>query len=53
MTKGVKHFKNKKDYQKWLAAGHIHKYFEKTPGNQKIIIAGKPHKVKHKKGVEF
>lgn len=42
-------FKNKKNYDKWLAYGHIHKDFENTPGNQKITIAGKVHKVKHKR----
>ena len=43
------HFKTKKGYMKWLAHGHISGVFEKTPGNQKIFIDGKPHKVKHKK----
>lgn len=46
---GTKNFKSKKDYEKWLAYGHIHKDFEKTPGNQKVTIKGKPHKVKHSK----
>ena len=32
---------------KWLAAGHIHGYFKKAPGNQRIKIRGKIHKVKH------
>ncbi len=40
-------FKSKKGYKKYLAFGHIHKVFEKTPGNTPIKIAGKTHKVKH------
>jgi len=40
-------FKSKEDYNKWLAYGHIHGQFKKTPGNQKIRIGGKVHKVKH------
>jgi hypothetical protein len=48
---GTLHFKSKTGYRKWLAAGHIHGYFAKTPGHQKIVIRGKPHKVKHKIGI--
>jgi len=40
-------FKTKAGYRKWLAFGHIHKVFKKTPGHQKITIRGKPHKVFH------
>lgn len=40
-------FKSKEGYRKWLAYGHIHGDFERTPGHQKVTIAGKPHKVKH------
>ncbi len=46
---GTKHFKSKEAYQKWLAYGHMHGAFEETPGHQKVEIAGRPHKVKHKK----
>lgn len=40
-------FKSKEAYQKWLAHGHISKVFEKTPGNQRIKIHGRVHRVKH------
>ncbi len=43
----VRNFKSKQGYMKWLAYGHMHKVFEKTPGDQIIKIHGKPHKVKH------
>jgi len=42
-------FKNKDAYRKWLAAGHIHGWFARTPGHQKVTIGGKPHKVAHAK----
>jgi hypothetical protein len=42
-------FKTKKDYDKWLSHGHIHKEFERTPGYQRITIGGKPHRVCHKR----
>lgn len=45
---GTRHFKNKGAYQKWVAFGHIHKVFENTPGNQKVVIGGRTHRVKHK-----
>jgi hypothetical protein len=41
------HFKSKAAYQRWLAHGHISGKFKETPGHQKIVIRGKPHKVKH------
>jgi len=58
---GVKHFKSKEAYRKFLAYGHQRtkrgllvrtksgrkSVFAATPGHQKIVIAGKPHKVKH------
>ena len=54
-------FKSKTAYKKWLAYGHMHtktgKYvlakkgrkslFATTPGNVKVLIKGKAHKVKH------
>ena len=43
----VRHFKSKKAYKKWLAHGHIHGEFKRTPGHQKVYIRGKKHKVKH------
>ena len=55
------HFKSKAGYKKWLAYGHMRtktgkmaksrkvSVFAKTPGNSKIYIRGKVHKVKHSK----
>ena len=57
------HFKSKEAYRKWLAYGHQRtkkglsvkakkgrmNLFESTPGNKRIVIGGKYHKVKHKK----
>jgi len=40
-------FKTTAGYKRWLAYGHIHKVFEKAPGNSKILIKGKIHKVQH------
>lgn len=42
-------FKNKEAYRNWLAYGHGTKVFERTPGNQPVCIAGKRHKVIHKR----
>lgn len=42
-------FKNKEAYRNWLAYGHATKAFERTPGHQRVMIAGKPHRVKHGK----
>lgn len=42
-------FKSKAAYRRYLAYGHIHKVFEKTPGVQKIYIRGKVHHVKHRR----
>lgn len=42
-------FTSPEAYQKWLAYGHIHGQFARTPGNQKIKIRGKTKKVKHSK----
>ena len=49
MGKKIKamHFRSKKAYRKWLAYGHIHGIFEKTPGHVKVYIRGRPHRVKH------
>lgn len=60
---GTLHFKSKEGYRKWSAYGHMHTktgklvlakkgrvdLFKATPGIQKIIIGGKPHKVKHRR----
>lgn len=60
-------FKSKEAYRKWLAYGHIRtktglkvrarkgrkSVFAATPGHQKISIAGKMHKVKHKRGQQM
>jgi len=40
-------FKSKADYKRWLAYGHMHGQFEKTPGNQPVSIQGKSHPVEH------
>ncbi|RLI40009.1 hypothetical protein DRO64_09690 [Candidatus Bathyarchaeota archaeon] len=42
-------FRSKEAYRKWLAYGHIHGVFAKTPGHVKVYIRGRPHKVKHVK----
>ena len=55
-------FKSKEAYRKWNAYGHMRtktglkvsakagrkNLFEATPGHQRITIAGKLHKVKHR-----
>lgn len=46
-TGGSMNFKSGEAYKKWLAYGHIHGDFANTPGNQKVAIKGKSHKVKH------
>lgn len=43
----VRNFRSMTAYKRWLAYGHIHKVFEDTPGNQRIKIRGRAHKVKH------
>ena len=57
------HFKNREAYRKWSAYGHIHtktglkvsakkgrkSVFESTPGNTKVVIAGRKHVVKHRR----
>lgn len=40
-------FKDKGHYQKWLAYGHMHGDFARSPGNIPVKIKGKPKKVKH------
>lgn len=45
-------FYSRKKYKKWLAYGHMHGEFEKTPGHQPVSIKGKPHKVEHDSGDE-
>ena len=40
-------FRSKEAYRKWLAYGHIHGHFKRTPGHVKVFIRGRPHKVKH------
>jgi hypothetical protein len=42
------HFKNKRSYQKWLAYNWIHNRSKMgKPPHKRVIIAGKPHRVKH------
>ena len=40
-------FASEADYKKWLAYGHMHGSFKKSPGNTPVKIAGKPHSVTH------
>ena len=49
MVKSTKNFKSESGYKKWLAYGHMHGEFEKSPGNTPVEIKGKPKKVNHKK----
>jgi len=42
-------FRSKEAYRKWLAYGHIHGIFRRTPGHVRVYIRGKPHRVKHVK----
>jgi len=45
------HFKNKKNYEKWLAYNWIHNVEKMgVKPHSQIIISGRKHKVKHKKG---
>ena len=46
--KATKNFKNPAAYKKWLAYGHMHGEFEKSPGNTPVKIKGKARKVEHK-----
>lgn len=50
MAKSAMNFKSKGAMKKWMAYGHMHKVFEKSPGNTPVKIKGKAHKVVHKKG---
>lgn len=43
----TRHFKSYEAYRRWLAYGHIHGDFKKTPGHQRVFIRGKERKVKH------
>lgn len=47
MAKSAMNFKDKAHYKKWLAFGHMHGAFKKSPGNTPVKIKGKSHKVKH------
>jgi hypothetical protein len=40
-------FRSKEAYRKWLAYGHIHGVFKRTPGHVRVRIRGRPHRVKH------
>lgn len=46
---GTRRFATKEKYRKWIIYGNMHGDFANTPGHQTIYIAGKKHKVKHKK----
>ena len=46
---GTMNFKSKKAYLAWIRYGHAKGVFAKVPGNQKIRIKGKYHKVDHRK----
>ena len=61
--KGIKHFKSKEAYRKWLSYGHMRtkkglsvhakkgrtSLFASTPSYQKVYIGGKAHKVRHRR----
>jgi len=47
---GKVNFKSKGDYKKWLGYIHATGLAESTPGNKKVSIRGKSHKVKHMGG---
>jgi len=49
VAKKTRNFKSKEAYRKWLAYGHIHGVFEKSPGHTPVKIRGKRKKVKHKR----
>lgn len=49
MPKTAKNFKSAAGYKKWLAYGHIHGDFAKSPGNTPVKIRGKAKKVSHMK----
>ena len=49
MAKRTLHFRTRAEYRKWLAFGQMHGLFRKAPGHMKIVIGGRPHKVKHKR----
>lgn len=44
-----RNFESKEAYRKWLAYGHIHGVFARTPGHSRVYIRGRPHHVKHKR----
>lgn len=46
---GTLHFKSKEGYRKYEAYKHIHLAEKEGDKEYKIVIAGKPHKVKHSK----
>lgn len=47
MAKKAMNFSSKEAYRKWEACGHIHGIFEKAPGNQRVSIHNRMHRVKH------
>jgi hypothetical protein len=49
MAKKTMNFSSPEAYKRWLAYGHMHGAFEKSPGNTPVKIAGKSHKVEHSK----
>lgn len=46
--KTARNFRSSAAYKKWLAFGHMHGAFAKSPGNTPVKIQGKSHKVSHK-----
>ncbi len=48
MAKTTRNFSSAAGYKKWLAFGHMHGAFAKSPGNTPVKIRGKSHKVMHK-----
>lgn len=47
MAKPARNFRNVAAYKKWLAYGHMHGAFKKSPGNTPVKIKGKARRVKH------
>lgn len=49
MAKRTMNFSSAEKMHKWMAWGHMHGAFEKSPGNTPVKIKGKTHRVKHSK----
>lgn len=47
MAKSGMNFKSGANYKKWLAYGHMHGDFAKSPGNTPVSIKGKSKQITH------